>query len=111
MSTPVLVGERMVGFSNQKKGQVVALDPKTGQRLWESEGRLGDNGAVVLWGGFLLVLTNGGELLVLDAAADRFSAVRRYTVADSPTWAHPVPTSAGILVKDESTLALWKVAP
>lgn len=111
MSTPVLVGDRMVGFSNQRKGQLVALDPKTGKRLWESDGRLGDNGAVVLWGSFLLVLTNGGELLVLEAGADKFSPVRRYTMADSPTWAHPVPTSAGILVKDESGLALWRLTP
>jgi outer membrane protein assembly factor BamB len=111
MSTPVLVNERILGFSNQKKGQLVALDPKTGSRIWESEGRLGDNGAIVLWGGYVLVLTTGGELLVLEAGADSFSPVRRYTVAESPTWAHPVPTPVGILVKDESTLALWKLAP
>ncbi len=111
MSTPVLAADRILGFSNQKKGQIVALDPRTGRRLWESEGRLGDNGSVVLWGSFLLVLTNGGELLVLDAAADKFSPVRNYTVAESPTWAHPVPTTAGVLVKDESSLTLWKLEP
>jgi outer membrane protein assembly factor BamB len=111
MSTPVVVGDRMVGFSNQRKGQLVSLDLKTGSRLWESEGRLGDNGAIVLWGGSLLVLTTGGELLVLDAAADRFEPTRRYAVAESPTWAHPVPTAAGILVKDESHLTLWSLEP
>jgi outer membrane protein assembly factor BamB len=109
MSTPVIAGDRMVGFSNQKKGQVVALDLETGSKLWESEGRLGDNGAIVLWGGSLLVLTTGGELLVLDAAAERFAPVKRYTVAESPTWAHPIPTAAGILVKDESHLTLWSL--
>ncbi len=111
MSSPVLAGKRLLGFSNQKKGQVVALDPATGKRLWESEGRLGDNGAVVLWGDWLLVLTTEGELLVMAAGAPGFSPARRYTVADTPTWAHPVPTSAGVLVKDESKLALWKLEP
>jgi len=79
--------------------------------LWESEGRLGDNGAVVLWGKWLLVLTSGGELLVLEADAQSFSETRRYAVAETPTWAHPVPTASGILVKDEFSLALWKLTP
>jgi outer membrane protein assembly factor BamB len=110
MSSPVLAGDRLLGFSNQRKGQVVALDPKSGKSLWESEGRLGDNAAVVLWGKWLLVLTTGGELLVLETEAASFSPVRRYAVADSSTWAHPVPTPSGLLVKDESRLALWRLS-
>jgi outer membrane protein assembly factor BamB len=110
-SSPVHAGDRLLGFSNQRKGQVVVLDPKSGKSLWESEGRLGDNGAVVLWGKWLLVLTNGGELLVLEADAASFSETRRSAVAETPTWAHPVPTTSGVLIKDESSLALWKFAP
>jgi outer membrane protein assembly factor BamB len=109
MSTPVLAGSRILGFSNRNKGQVVALDFETGKTLWESEGRLGDNGSVVQWGDSLLVLTDGGELLVLDPMAESFAPKRRYSVAGSPTWAHPVPTRSGILIKDESTLALWRI--
>jgi outer membrane protein assembly factor BamB len=111
MSTPVLAGDRLLGFSNQRKGQVVALDPTTGKSLWESEGRMGDNAALVLWGEWLLVLTTEGELLVQASDAPGFSPARRYTVADGPTWSHPVPTPGGILVKDDSSLALWKLAP
>jgi len=111
MSSPVLAGDRLLGFSNQKKGQVVALDPSTGKSLWESEGRMGDNASVVLWGDWLLVLTTEGELLVMAADASGFSPARRYPVAETPAWAHPVPTPAGVLVKDESRLALWKLAP
>ncbi len=111
MSSPVLAGDRLLGFSNQRKGQVVALDAKTGRSLWESEGRLGDSGAAVLWGEWLLVLTTGGELLVLEADAASLSPVKRYALAETPTWAHPVPTSAGVLVKDAESLALWKLAP
>ncbi|MGH9336765.1 MAG: PQQ-binding-like beta-propeller repeat protein, partial [Vicinamibacteria bacterium] len=87
MSTSVLVGDRLLGFSNLRKGQLVALDAKSGKSLWESEGRLGDNGALVLLGKWLLVLTSGGELIVLPSDASSFSPSRRYTVADSPTWA------------------------
>lgn len=111
MSSPVVAFDRILGFSNQRKGQVVALDPKTGRTLWESEGRLGDNGGLVLWGNWLLVLTSEGELIVLKADAESFSPVRRYTVADTPTWAQPVPALSGVLVKDESRLAFWNLTP
>jgi outer membrane protein assembly factor BamB len=111
MSSPVLAGNRLLGFSNRRKGQVVALDPTNGRLLWESEGRLGDNAALVLWGDRVLVLTTEGELLILAADASGFSPERRYRVAETRTWSHPVPTGAGVLVKDESNLTLWKLAP
>lgn len=48
---------------------------------------------------------------MLEAGARSFSETRRYAVAETPTWAHPVPTASGILVKDELSLALWKLTP
>jgi outer membrane protein assembly factor BamB len=107
MSTPVVTGDRLIGLSNRRRGQIVALDAKTGSTLWESEGRLGDNAALVLMGDWVLALTSEGELLVMRADASSFSPSRRYPVAESATWAHPVPTVEGILIKDESDLTLW----
>jgi hypothetical protein len=36
-----------------------------------------------------------------------FEPLRKYSVADSPTWAHPVLVGHGILIKDATNLALW----
>jgi hypothetical protein len=36
-----------------------------------------------------------------------FEQVARYTVADSPTWSHPVILGKQLLVKDEANLILW----
>ena len=33
--------------------------------------------------------------------------VRKYTLAESPIWAHPAFTPAGLLVKDAETLSFW----
>jgi outer membrane protein assembly factor BamB len=107
MSTPILVGDRLFGMSNKNRGQFVALDATTGGSQWESEGRMGENAAVVLLGEWILALTDGGELFVLSADTASFAPERRYSVADTPTWAHPVPTRRGILVKDEASLSLW----
>lgn len=110
MSTPVLVGDRLIGFSDKKSGHFVALEAGNGKTIWEGPPRQGDNAAIVAAGDWVLALTDSAELFVLRADADRFDPVRRYSVADSPTWAHPVPTVKGILVKDKTTLALWGFA-
>jgi hypothetical protein len=87
----------------------VALDPKTGRAAWMSEGRLGDNAALVGLGGSVLVLTDAGQLVVLDAAASGYAPLATYTVAESPTWAHPIPVRGGLLVKDLDSLTFYRL--
>jgi outer membrane protein assembly factor BamB len=108
MSTPVAEGGRIFGLSQRKRGQLFCLDAATGKVVWLSEGRQGDNAALVSAGGSVLVLTTGGELLVVPQKGDAFMAARRYRVAESPTWAHPVVTADGVLVKDKTTVAYWR---
>lgn len=108
MSSPVLLGGRIFGMTHRQRGQLFAMDPDTGEAFWTSEGRIADNAALVVVDGQLLVLTSGAELLVLDSAADTYRPVARYNVADSSTYAHPVPTSEGILIKDGTGLSLWR---
>ena len=105
MSTPVLEGGRLYGFSHRKRGQFFCLDAATGRTVWLSEGRQGDNAALVSAAGALFALTTGSELLALPLKGAGFAPVRRWPVAESPTWAHPVVTGAGVLVKDKTQLA------
>jgi len=109
MSTPVLAGGTLYGMSHRNKGSFIALDARTGAALWATPGRAGDNAAVLVAGETLLLLTTDGELIVSRATRTGFEERRRYTVAASPTWAHPVVTRAGIVVKDAETLALWRL--
>lgn len=104
MSTPVLDGETLIGFSNKKKGHMIGLDTRTGKQVWSAgEGRAGDNAAIVRAGRRLLVLTDDGQLSVYQDRKPEAS----YTVAKSPTWAHPVTVPGGILIKSFTSLALW----
>jgi outer membrane protein assembly factor BamB len=105
MSTPVLEGGRLFGLSNKKRGQLFALDAATGRVAWLGEGRQGDNAALVAGGGRVFALTTGGELLAFPQSGDAAPAPRKWRVAESPTWAHPVLTDEGVLVKDETHLA------
>jgi outer membrane protein assembly factor BamB len=108
MSTPVLSGNLLLGMSNKNKGRFVALDANTGKTLWATSGREGDNAAVLTAGGSLFLLTSDGELIVAKAGGTGFEQLRRYTVAKSPVWAHPVLAGNRILVKDAEMLTLWK---
>lgn len=107
LNSPVLSGDLLFGLSHLKRGQFFCLDPRTGATLWTSSGRQGENAAMVDGGSVLLLLTDNAELIVASKSRKEFEVLRRYTVADSPTWAHPVPSVNGILIKDAKTLALW----
>ena len=105
MSTPVLQGNTLFGLSALKKGQFFALDADTGKTLWLGPGRMGENAAILNVGGAaFLALTNEANLIVVPVNAKEYAPSVQYTVAASPTWAHPVVLGNRILIKDETTL-------
>lgn len=107
MSTGVVGGNALYGFSHRNSGQYFAIDANTGQTLWLSEPRQAENAAVVRSGNLWFSLDTLAELKVVRANPKQFEIVKRYTVADSATWAQPVLAGQRILVKDLSTISLW----
>ena len=102
MSTPVLAEGVLYGLSNKKKGQVVAVDAATGSLKWATEGRAADQAAILLTPAHVLVFTTGGELVLVRRSPAKYDEERRYTVADSATWAVPVLLPDGLIVRDAS---------
>lgn len=109
MNSPVASGDYLFGLSHKRKGQFFCLDARTGETLWTSEGREGDNAAMLSAGEVLFLLTDNAELIVAKNNAKRFEPLKKYTVAESPTWAHPAIIGNRILIKDNSTLTLWSL--
>jgi outer membrane protein assembly factor BamB len=110
MNTPVLEGNQLVGLSARNKGQFFSIDADTGKTLWQGPGRTGENAAIVnLAGQVLLLLTNDANLIVQPLTAKSYTPAAQYTVANSPTWAHPLIFGKQILIKDESTLASFAI--
>jgi outer membrane protein assembly factor BamB len=107
MSSPVIVGGFIYGLSHRNRGQFFCVDLETGATRWTTRGREGENAALIEAGGYLLATTTEGELVVAKADPSAFTVVRRYTVAESPIWTHPVPAGRGILIKDVETLGYW----
>jgi hypothetical protein len=106
MSSPVLAAGLLYGLTNRNKGQFVAIDPKTGKTVWTGEGRQAENAMLVARGAEVLALTTESVLHVFKATPRGLEPVRQYTVADSPTWAHPVILGNRVLVKDLDSLSL-----
>ncbi len=107
MNSPVLVKDLMFGFTNRNKGQLFCLDPKSGEIYWKGPPRSGDNAAILAAGDLLFLLTNDAELTVARASGQDFEVIRKYRVADSPTWAHPALFNHGVLIKDSANLTFW----
>jgi outer membrane protein assembly factor BamB len=101
MANPVIVGDTLYGMSHKNSGQFFALDARTGRTLWRSAPRQATNADV------LFMLKDDAELIVAKASPSAFEPVKRYTVADSETWAQPTISGNRVFVKDTKSLALW----
>jgi outer membrane protein assembly factor BamB len=106
MNSPVLSGSYLFGMSHRNKGQFFCLDANTGKTLWTGDPRQGENAAMVISSGLIFSLTTDANLIVTSATDKAAMPVKQYTVADSPTWAHPAIVGRNILIKDENTLAM-----
>jgi outer membrane protein assembly factor BamB len=106
MSSPVVSGDYIYGLSHLRKGQYFCLDAQTGKTQWTSTGREGDNASIAVAGGLLFMLSDTAELTVARTDPAKFDLVKKYTVAPSPTWAHPAIIGNRLLIKDASSLIL-----
>jgi hypothetical protein len=66
-------------------------------------------GSIVDVGTALLGLTPAGELIVFPPKGDAFKELARYKVADSGTYAYPVPAGNVIYIKDRDSLTQWSL--
>ncbi len=107
LSSPVIGGDFLFGMSHKNSGQFFCMDARTGKTVWTSTGREGENAAILKAGNELFLLTNDGNLTVSRMTDESYEPLKRYKVADSQTWAHPVLMNKLILVKDVEHLTLW----
>jgi outer membrane protein assembly factor BamB len=107
MSTGVVIGNTLYGFSARNAGQFFALDANTGQTLWLSDPRQSENAAVVRAGELWFALNTEAQLIVMRANPKQMDVVKRYEVAQSTTWAQPVLAGQRVLIKDVSAISLW----
>jgi outer membrane protein assembly factor BamB len=107
VSDAVVIGDTVFGLSHRASGQFFALDATTGKVLWLGQPRETQNTAIAKAGDLLFLLNDDAELIVAKANRSKFEALKRYTVADSATWAQPTISGNRIFIRDVTSLALW----
>ena len=110
---PVIDRGRVIGVSNS--GRTVAIDLRTGRRLWEQ--RIGGTYTAWVAGGFVYLVSNDNRLACLSRADGRVRWVRALPqFEDEEDRTGPIHWSGPVLVSDRllvasSTGEVWSVSP
>jgi outer membrane protein assembly factor BamB len=88
---------------------LACLDAATGELRWKG-GRYG-YGQLVLASGYLIVLTESGELVLVRATPDKHEELAKFQAIEGKTWNHPAIADGILLVRNGSEMAAFRIAP
>ncbi len=91
-------------------GSILAsVDINDGTRKWKG-GRYGSGQLVLLADqDLLLVISEEGDLALVNATPDRFTEVARFRVLDGKTWNHPVVVGDVLFVRNSEEMAAFRL--
>ena len=104
-TNPVLHDGFVYGLDD---GVLVCLDVTTGERRWRA-GRYG-HGQTLLVDGLLLVTTEDGDIVLVEATPAEHRELSRITAFDAKTWNPPAVAGPYLLVRTDKQAALYELA-
>ncbi len=88
-------------------GVLVCLDPETGDRVWK-RGRYG-HGNILLVGDHLLVQTERGDMVLVEASPEEHRELGRFTALRGKAWNPFAFAPPYLLVRNDQEMALWSL--
>lgn len=90
------------------EGILSCISAESGQRKWKG-GRYG-YGQLLLAGDHLIVLTETGELALVNASPDQYVEVARFSAIEGKTWNNPAISGGRLLVRNANQMACYDIA-
>ncbi len=87
------------------EGILTCLDLETGEREWKG-GRYG-YGQILLAGGNLIVLTEKGDLVLVETTPEAHRELARFSAISGKTWNYPAITDGRLLVRNTTEMACF----
>ena len=106
LSSSVLHDGHLYGLD---EGILACLDAANGELRWKG-GRYG-HGQLLLVQGALVVLTDRGELALVEATPEAFVERARFAAIAGRTWNNPAIASGILLVRNGREMAAYRIAP
>jgi hypothetical protein len=98
------------GFAYGFDGAIFCcIDLATGKRAWKA-GRYGRGQVICLADqGMLLVISEGGEVILVNARSDRSEELGRFQALSGKTWNHPVIARGRLFVRNAGEMACYEL--
>jgi len=104
----VLHDGHLYGLDN---GVLACVDVKDGSRVWK-KGRYGSGQVLLLADqGLLVVLSEKGELALVEARPQDPGEAARFPAIEGKTWAHPAVAQDRLFVRNGTELACYRLRP
>lgn len=108
-STPVYHDGYLYGFDGRQEAgtELRCVEAKTGKVLWSKEGF--GCGSMILAEGNLIVLSEGGELVLVECRSDKYNEKSRAAVLTGPCRAHMALANGRLYARDNRKLVCWNL--
>jgi outer membrane protein assembly factor BamB len=107
-NTPVLKDGFLYG-NESRFGYVFCLNAETGAKCWADTVKNNRFASVLDLGEVLISLPATGQLIIFKPDSKKYDEIKRYKVADTEVYAHPVIAGNKIYVKDKESLICWAI--
>ncbi|MEX0676072.1 MAG: PQQ-binding-like beta-propeller repeat protein [Pirellulales bacterium] len=103
-ASPILYQGHVYGID---ENMLACVDVSTGKRLWKARGGQYGHGQILLRDDLLVVLSEAGELALVEASPERFKELGRMPAIEGKTWNVPVLVGKRIFVRNHLEMAAY----